>query len=213
MEKLQYISQGETAEQQLEGINKVLQGGCKWVQLRLKDMSLTEIQRVGIMVKDLCQSHGATFIINDHVAIAQALDADGIHLGLEDISIEEARKALGENKIIGGTANTWEHVLQRIDEGADYIGLGPLRFTPTKKKLSPILGLEGYQDILAKQREYGDTTPIVAIGGVTAEDLSDLMAIGLHGVAVSAALLRESDPRATIQTFNEKLYATTDYSR
>jgi thiamine-phosphate pyrophosphorylase len=213
MEKLQYISQGETAEEQLKGIETVLNGGCKWIQLRFKNAELTDIQKLGTKVKSLCERFGATFIINDHISLAQELDADGIHLGLDDSPIEEARKLLGSDKIIGGTANTWEHVQKRIAEKADYIGLGPLRFTPTKKKLSPILGVAGYEAILTEQARTGNNTPIFAIGGVTAEDIPSLMEVGVYGVAVSSALLQSNDAGKIIQNFNNKLHAEFKHSR
>jgi thiamine-phosphate pyrophosphorylase len=213
MEKLQYISQGETAEEQLRGIETVLNGGCKWIQLRFKNVELTEIQKLGTKVKTLCDSFGAAFIINDHILLAQELDADGVHLGLDDSPIEEARKLLGPDKIIGGTANTWEHVQKRIAEKADYIGLGPLRFTPTKKKLSPILGVAGYGAILTEQARTGNNTPIFAIGGVTAEDIPSLREVGVYGVAVSSALLQSNDAGKIIQNFNDKLHAEFKHSR
>jgi len=213
MNKLQFISQGETADQQLQGIQTVLDGGCKWIQLRYKNASLTDIHNLGLRVKMLCEAYDATFIINDHVRIALNLDADGIHLGLEDAPVKEARQLLGSNKIIGGTANTWQDVLNRIEEKVDYIGLGPLRFTKTKERLSPILGLEGFQDILTKKIALGNITPIYAIGSVTSEDIPALLACGVYGIAVSSALLERPNAAPIIQTINEKLYGSLDHSR
>ena len=213
MNKLQFISQGETAEQQLKGIKTVLDGGGKWIQLRYKNASLTDIHNLGLRVKKLCEAYDATFIINDHIRIAINLDADGIHLGLEDAPVKEARQLLGPNKIIGGTANTWQDVLKRIEEKVDYIGLGPLRFTQTKERLSPILGLEGYQNILSQKMAKGNNTPIYAIGSVVAEDIPDLLSFGVYGIAVSSALLEKPDAAPIIQTINEKLYGSLDHSR
>jgi len=213
MNKLQFISQGETADQQLQGIKTVLDGGCKWIQLRYKNASLTDIHNLGMRVKILCEAYNATFIINDHVRIAVNLDADGIHLGLEDSPVKEARQLLGPHKIIGGTANTWQDVLNRIDEKVDYIGLGPLRFTKTKERLSPILGLEGYQNILSQKIALGSNTPIYAIGSVVAEDIPDLLSCGVYGIAVSSALLEKPNAAPIIQIINEKLYGSLDHSR
>jgi thiamine-phosphate pyrophosphorylase len=212
-QRAQLFGKGDTAEEQLRGIETVLHGGCKWIQLRFKNATLTDIQNLGTEVKSLCKIFNATFIINDHILLAQELDADGVHLGLEDSPVEEARKTLGPDKIIGGTANTWEHVQKRVAEKVDYIGLGPLRFTPTKKELSPILGVAGYEAILSEQNRTGDRTPIFAIGGVTAEDIPALMDAGIYGVAVSSALLQGNDAGTIIQNFNEKLHATVKHSR
>ena len=121
-----------------------LEGGCRWVQLRMKDTPVEVIKPVALEVQALCRQYGATFIVDDHVELAKELHADGVHLGKKDMPIADARLMLGEEYIIGGTANTFEDVLQHYKDGADYIGCGPFRYTVTKKNLSPILGLEGY---------------------------------------------------------------------
>ncbi len=191
-DKLQYISQGSTAEAQLHNIQKALNGGCKWIQLRWKDVSEEEFMPVSLQVKEWCKEHNATFIINDYAEWAKEVNADGVHLGLNDSRIEEARKLLGENKIIGGTANTLEDVVQRIDENCDYIGLGPFRFTTTKDKLSPVLGLEGYKNIIEKLNYEGKQAKIYAIGGIELKDIPPLMETGIYGIAVSGLLTKNT---------------------
>ncbi|MDP1747125.1 MAG: thiamine phosphate synthase, partial [Bacteroidota bacterium] len=146
--KLQYISQGLTAKDQLDNIQSTLDAGCEWVQLRFKHAGEKEFSSVAEQVKNICQKYNATFIINDNVELAKNIDADGVHLGLQDMSVLQARTILGDNKIIGGTANTITDVLARIQESVDYIGLGPFRFTSTKTNLSPVLGLDGYKNIM-----------------------------------------------------------------
>ena len=188
LSKLQYISQGSTAEEQFHNIQKALNGGCKWIQLRWKNVSKEEFITLSLQVKEFCQKHQATFIINDYVEWAKEVDADGIHLGLDDTRIEEARKLLGENKIIGGTANTYNHIVQRISEDCDYIGLGPFRFTTTKDKLSPILGLEGYKEIIEKLNSEGKTAKIYAIGGIELKDIEPILNTGIYGIAVSGLI-------------------------
>lgn len=190
LSKLQYISQGSTDQEQLHNIQKALNGGCKWIQLRWKNVSKKEFIPVAVQVKEWCQHYQATFIINDYVEWAKEVDADGVHLGLDDTRIEEARKLLGENKIIGGTANTLEDVLQRIDEQCDYIGLGPFKFTTTKGNLSPILGLEGYKRIIEKLNSGGKKTKIYAIGGIELKDITPLMETGIYGIAVSGLITK-----------------------
>lgn len=193
MEKLQYISQGSTIEAQELNIRKALDNGIKWIQVRWKNASSeNEFIKLCEISKKLCSDNQTVCIINDHVQIAKDIDADGVHLGLQDTSIEVARHILGENKIIGGTANTISDVLQRINESCDYIGLGPLRFTSTKEKLSPILGFEGYEKIIYDLKEKSLKTPkIFAIGGVVLEDIKRLQEIGIYGAAVSGQITNQ----------------------
>ena len=203
--KLQYISQGTTVEEQLYNINQVLDNGCNWIQLRFKEASSLDLFTLAEAVKFLCEEYLATFIINDNVYLAQQLVADGVHLGLNDMSVEEARSFLG-NKIIGGTANTFGHVMQRVSEKCDYIGLGPYQFTETKSNLSPLLGLEGYNSILQKMEKQNIHIPIYAIGGITLEDVDYLMKTGIHGIALSKLITNSTQQEELITQLHEKLY-------
>ncbi|WP_313093406.1 thiamine phosphate synthase [Chryseobacterium flavum] len=192
MEKLQYISQGNTRQEQELHIRKALDNGIKWVQVRWKNAPENELINLCEISKQLCSEYHSVCIINDHVQIAKEIDADGVHLGLNDSSIEEARLILGENKIIGGTANTLSDVIRRINETCDYIGLGPLRFTTTKEKLSPVLGFEGYRNIVEGLKDKSIEIPkIFAIGSVASEDILPLQQIGVYGVAVSGLITRQ----------------------
>ena len=204
--KLQYISQGETVAEQLTNIQQALNAGCNWIQLRFKNATLHTTMQLAEEVKQLCTTYNATFIINDYPHIAKAVDAGGVHLGLTDVSINEAKKIVGEYKIIGGTANTLQHVLQRVEEGCNYIGLGPLRFTTTKLKLSPILGLEGYQQIMDALAERQIQLPIYAIGGIVLEDIPAIMKTGMYGVAVSSIITTHPEKKLLVQQLNTFLY-------
>lgn len=189
MEKLQYISQGITREEQETNIRKVLDNGVKWIQVRWKNAPEKDFIKLCEISKKLCSDYQTVCIINDHVHIAREMDADGVHLGLNDMSVETARHLLGEDKIIGGTANTFQDVLQRMVEPCDYIGLGPLRFTTTKEQLSPVLGFRGYQNIVQELKEKSLGIPkIFAIGGVVLNDIELLQQIGIYGVAVSGQI-------------------------
>lgn len=192
MEKLQYISQGKTMQEQELNIRKALDNGIKWVQIRWKNVPENDLISLCETSKQLCSEYQSVCIINDNAQLAKTIDADGVHLGLSDGSIKEARLILGENKIIGGTANTISDILQRIDESCDYIGLGPLRFTATKEKLSPVLGFEGYQKIINHLQEKSIEIPkIFAIGGVALEDIQPLQEVGIYGVAVSGQITNQ----------------------
>ena len=200
--RFQYISQGHTPEEHLSNCEKVLAAGGKWIQLRMKNFPLEEVEETALQVQSLCATFGATFIINDHVDLAKKINSDGVHLGLTDYPVRKARLILGQEKIIGGTANTLKDVLQRIDEGCNYIGLGPFRFTRTKEKLSPILGLEGYRSIIGQLDEKQRKTPIVAIGGIHVEDISSILATGISGIAVSGVLTNPINTKEIVERIN-----------
>jgi thiamine-phosphate pyrophosphorylase len=191
---IQFISHFTEQHTYLDSIRLALEGGIKWVQLRMKDATEDEFISVGTEVRKLCDQYGATFIIDDHVELVHKLKADGVHLGKNDMPIAEARNILGKDIIIGGTANTFEDIAAHYQATANYIGCGPFRFTTTKKGLSPTLGLEGYRNIMTKVKEAGINIPVVAIGGITAEDIPDIMQTGISGIALSGAILRAENP-------------------
>lgn len=191
---LQYISHFTPQIGYAEGIRMALEGGCRWIQLRMKDAPAEEIIACAEEVLPLCRRHGAKFLLDDHVELVRQLGADGVHLGKNDMPVDEARKILGPDIIIGGTANTIEDIIRLHKQGADYIGCGPFRFTTTKKNLSPILGLDGYKSIVLKMKELGIDLPIVAIGGITVEDIPAIMGTGVSGIALSGAILGAPDP-------------------
>lgn len=202
---LQYITDHKEGTSIPEQVEAVCRGGCRWVQLRAKDASREEFIRIGHAVKEICRRYGALFLINDRVDIAMELDADGVHLGKEDMNPLEARKLLGYSKIIGGTCNTFDDVVERYRQQVDYIGLGPFRFTSTKKRLSPILGLEGYRQIAEKCRETGIRLPIHAIGGIREDDIQPILATGITGIALSSLLKNNDDIAGQTRRIAEKL--------
>jgi thiamine-phosphate pyrophosphorylase len=164
--QLQFISHQNEKMSYLDGIHEAITGLCGWVQLRMKDASDDEVRPIAYKVKEWCKIMNVTFIIDDRVELVKEVGADGVHLGKNDMPIAEARKILGDDFIIGGTANTFEDIKAHYEAGADYIGCGPFRFTTTKEKLSPILGLEGYKEIIQKMKAENIDIPIVAIGGI-----------------------------------------------
>lgn len=193
---IQFISHSNERCSYLDGIRLALEGGCKWVQLRMKDAPDEQVAQLGVQARGLCERYGAKLILDDRVELVAKTGADGVHLGKNDMPIAQAREILGPGKIIGGTANTFEDIVAHWKAGADYIGCGPFRFTTTKKNLSPILGLEGYRDIVARMKDAGITLPLVAIGGITAEDIPAILETGVDGIAVSGTVLRAEDPAA-----------------
>ena len=194
--RLQYISHQTERYSYLDGIRMALEGGCRWVQLRMKGVPYPDedSMEIAFEAKRLCREHDAVFIIDDDVALVKVVQADGVHLGKRDISIEVARKILGSRYIIGGTANTFADVKALHKAGANYIGCGPFRFTTTKRGLAPVLGLEGYRSIVEQMKAEGINLPIVAIGGITEQDVPDIMQTGVSGIAVSGAVLNADNP-------------------
>lgn len=188
IEKLQYITHQSPSSTHCELIQKACLSGVKWVQLRVKNAPYEEWLRYAQNARHCSRETGATLIINDHVEIAKEVGADGVHLGKTDMPPIAARKILGKDAIIGGTANTFEDIQELAKQGVDYIGVGPFRFTITKENLSPILGLEGYQKIAQQCREAGITTPLIAIGGIRVEDVSEILGAGMYGIAAASAI-------------------------
>ncbi len=186
---LQFITHPSENMTILEEIENVVAGGCKWVQLRMKDAEKEEIKEVARKAKEICKKNDVILVIDDYVDIAKELELDGVHLGKNDMPVDEARKLLGEEFIIGATANTFEDIEALRHTDIDYIGLGPFRFTSTKKNLSPVIGIDGYAEIMRRKAESSINLPIVAIGGICYDDINDIMDTGISGIAVSGSLI------------------------
>lgn len=205
---IQFITHANERYDYLDGVRMALEGGCRWIQLRMKDASEEEILKTAESTRKLCRQYDAVFLLDDYVELVERLGADGVHLGKNDMPIDEARRLLGKDKIIGGTANTFEDVKRIYSAGADYIGCGPFRFTTTKKKLSPILGLDRYSRIIEQMNAYGINIPVIAIGGILLQDVPDIMQTGVSGVAISGAILNannDDNPVTTMKRFINKL--------
>lgn len=198
---IQFITHSNNRYGYVDGARLALEGGCRWVQLRMKEATEAEFMAAAAEIGRLCKEHGATFVLDDHVEWVEKTGADGVHLGKNDMPIDEARKILGSDKIIGGTANTFEDVERLYRQGADYIGCGPFRFTTTKKNLSSVLGLEGYQHIVDQMKSHGINLPIVAIGGILESDIKSILATGVSGIAVSGGILNAENPAEEMQRF------------
>ena len=182
-----------------------LEGGCKWIQLRMKEAYKEEVESMALRIKPLCKKHDAIFLINDHVDICKKTGADGVHLGKNDMPPAEARKILGNRFIIGGTCNTYEDILA-VKDHVDYVGCGPFRFTETKKKLSPTIGLDGYRNIVWNCRSNGINLPIIAIGGITADDITNIFNAGANGIALSGAILNAENPAAETERIVKTIF-------
>ena len=199
--RLHYITQGDifgyTHSQLAE---EVCMAGVNWVQLRVKKKGYADWKEIASDALKVCRKYKARLIVNDNVRIAKEIDADGVHLGKDDMLPKAARSLLGIEKIIGGTANTYIDIENLAEAGVDYIGLGPFRFTDTKENLSPVLGLEGYSKIIEECRKNGIKIPIIAIGGIKREDIKPLFGTGVYGIAVSSAINFELEKEKAVKT-------------
>lgn len=197
--RLMFITHRTQRYTECEEIKMVLEGGASWVQLRMKEnMSLDTAYRAF----QICSGYSPETVlcIDDAISIALACGAQSVHLGKNDMPVQDAWKMVAESDrkndifYIGATANTWEDIQHAVQQNASYIGLGPYRFTETKKKLSPVLGLEGYRILIRQCKEANIQIPIFAIGGICLEDVAPLMETGITGIAVSGAIIQASDP-------------------
>lgn len=201
--QVQFITHFTEHISYLDSVRIALEGGCRWIQLRMKHTSDEEFRRTAEEAVRMCRDYpGVTLIFDDRTQQAKEYGADGVHLGLTDMPVAEARKILPEGQyIIGGTANTLNDIRLHASSGADYIGCGPFRFTTTKDRdrLAPVLGLEGYRQIMDGMHRDGLHLPVVGIGGVTAEDMPALAETGLSGIALSGSILRAENPVAEMR--------------
>lgn len=194
MNGLLFITHQTERYSYLDSVGIALEGGCRQIQLRMKDLSVHEAIKIAEKAKALCDQYNAQLYIDDHVEICRQVKAAGVHLGKMDMPPSEARILLGNDFIIGGTANTFDDILHLHSEGVDYIGLGPFRFTETKKNLSPVLGPEGYSKIMNRCRDNHICLPVLAIGGITIEDIPAILQTGMSGIALSSTILNADNP-------------------
>lgn len=193
--KLQFITHYTEKYSYIDSARMALEGGCRWIQLRMKDAEESLLEETAVIVQNMCKEYDATFIIDDHVWLAKNIKADGVHLGKNDMSITEAREILGDSFIIGGTVNSFEDISRNLQSAVpDYFGCGPFRFTATKKNLSPILGVEGYRNIIHHMRDNHIYVPLIAIGGIGKNDILPLLESGVNGFALSGSVLHADNP-------------------
>ncbi|MEK6672382.1 MAG: thiamine phosphate synthase [Nitrospirota bacterium] len=167
-----------------------LRGGVKWIQFRAKEMSRKELYREALSLRDITSSFNAVFIVNDHADIAAAVDADGVHLGQDDLPLKEARKVVGR-RIIGISTHSLKEAIDASEGGADYIGFGPVFETMTKDAGVP----KGLDVLTGIKRNAG--LPVVPIGGISLGNLSSVIGTGVDTVAVSSAILNGDIERNT----------------
>lgn len=208
---LQFITNNPDKYSVAEQVQMAIEGGCRWIQLRMKDASDEEVRQVALELIPMCQENDTFLIIDDRVELVNELRVSGVHLGKDDMDPLKARELLGPHAIIGITANAAGDILKYKGKDVDYVGLGPLRFTTTKKNLSPEIGIDGYKAIVDEVRAAGVELPIVAIGGITLDDVAPIMQTGVNGIAVSGAIVNAVDPVDETSQFMQALMQSQGY--
>ncbi|MDO8446616.1 MAG: thiamine phosphate synthase [Deltaproteobacteria bacterium] len=177
---------------------KVLTGGAQILQLRGKGLSSKELLEQAREIRELTRTAGAILIVNDRADIALLSDADGVHLGQDDLPISEARKILGKEKMIGISTHSLEQAVKAEQEGADYIGFGPVFGTKTKADAEGAKGLRALLEV--KQRV---SIPVVAIGGINLENMGEVIDAGPDGAAVISAIIKAENIEDATRKFVE----------
>lgn len=192
MDRIYFITHKNEKYSYIDSAKLALDCGIRLIQLRMKQASEVEMLNTAYILKEECDKYGAKLIVNDNADLALKIGANGVHIGQNDEAISIVRNKIKENQIIGMTCNTKEQILKAIEQKADYIGLGPYRFTNTKQNLSPILGIEGY-------RNLDCDIPIYAIGGIRLEDVEKLSQTKVYGIALSSLILESKEPEKLIK--------------
>ncbi|MCH5231171.1 MAG: thiamine phosphate synthase [Muribaculaceae bacterium] len=191
---LQFITNSKSKTPVIDQVLAVIDGGCRWIQIRMKDASDEEIKKVVEAVKPKCIETGSFLLLNDRVELAKELNVGGVHLGKEDMPVSKARMLLGPAAVIGVTANTYADIAAVSNLDIDYFGIGPYANTETKDNLSPLLGLDGIRDISYEMSKNDILIPHVAVGGIKLDDVVPLLEVGgVNGVAVSSAIAYADD--------------------
>lgn len=202
---LQFITNTECGVPVADQVKAVLEGGGRWIQIRMKDASDEEISKVVGEIMPACLEKQAFLILNDRVELAKTLDVGGVHLGKKDMLPSQARLILGPAAVIGVTANTFDDIRAVRSLDIDYIGMGPFRDTTTKKDLAPVLGLDGIKALCDEMQKEEINIAHVAVGGIRLEDVEPLMKAGVNGIAVSGAIANAPDIKKATEDFLKAL--------
>lgn len=168
-------------------VEEAIKNGVSFVQLREKDLEYDEFKKLALDIKKVTDKYKIPFLINDNVALAIEIDSDGVHIGQGDLAIEEARKIIGEDKILGVSASNMDQAIDAQEKGADYLGVGAV-FPTSSKDTEVSLSLEELKDIKERVR-----IPVVAIGGINHENIHLLEASKIDGVSVISTILAKED--------------------
>lgn len=176
-------------------VEQVIRGGATIVQLREKETSEEEMIATGRRLHAITRKYNVPLVVNDNIRVTLAIDAEGLHIGQGDMSVRQARRRLGSHKILGVSAKSVEEALTAQQDGADYLGVGPIFETRTKKDAGEPIGIKTLSEIVKEV-----DIPVVAIGGIRTENVASVMRAGASGIAVISAIMGAKDPeRATAE--------------
>jgi thiamine-phosphate pyrophosphorylase len=205
IEKLQFISHDLDTLSHIQQAQIACEAGAKWFQYRCLTKTdedlLSDIQ----IIAEICDDWGATLIVTDHVHLNGKADIQGFHIEDMDADFRALREKLGEATTIGGSSNTLAGLIRLANEGLDYAGFGPFSITTTKPNNAPLLGIEGYRQAMLALREQNIDLPVLAVGGVTLEDIDQLMETGVFGIAASAAINQAEDMGTAYRQFYDRI--------
>ena len=206
IEKLHFITHDIVQHTHIAQAQLACEAGAKWIQYRClsktDDELLTDINQIA----EICDDWGATLIVTDHIHLKGKADIQGFHIENMEADFIALRKRIGEEYTLGGSANTTENLIRLAKEGADYAGFGPFKLTTTKPNRSPLLGINGYSDAMKKLTAENIDLPILAVGGVTLQDIAQLLSTGIYGIAASSAINQEENLSLSYQNFYTAIF-------
>lgn len=205
IEKLQFITHDIEQLSHIEQVQIACEAGAKWIQYRCLTKNDEELLEDIHVIAEICDDWGATLIVTDHVHLNGKADIQGFHIEDMDADFVALRELLGEAVTIGGSANTVENLIRIAAQGADYAGCGPFSVTTTKPNNAPLLGLEGYKNVVTVLKEKQINMPVLAVGGITLADVDALMETGIFGIAASAAINQAEDMKEAYLDFYDKV--------
>src|SRR3990167_5318032 len=215
--RIQYITHPRENFDELSWVHRLHENGVNWIQLRIKEDDfiqqfpqkhfLASFHEIADKMRAVTEALGMLLTINDEAEVARFSNADGLHVGQEDMLQDSAFEQLQTDKILGGTANSITEMERFNGVCMSYFGVGPFRSTTTKSTLKPVLGLEGYQTMIDFLRTENKTVPVYAIGGILASDVNDILETGVYGIAVSGAFFNEKHSPEVIRAFVDKTEA------
>lgn len=185
----------------LELAGLAIRGGADTIQYRQKSGSTREMIHIAAQMKKVCSDHDVPLIVNDRVDVAIAAEADGVHLGQDDFPIPLARELTGEEMIIGASASNMEEVEKCILDGADYVGFGPVYPTASKDDAGSVKGIDSLGQVVKAV-----TLPIIAIGGISLDNISQILRTDVHGIAVISSVCCQEDPEGSTRALYQMLH-------
>lgn len=205
--RFHYLTQDLPDRSHIEQVEIACKAGANWIQYRCLTKSDDELIEELHQVASICDDWGATLILTDHYHLLDKVDAQGVHLENMNADFNDIREKISDEKTLGASANSVDDIKRITESGVvDYIGCGPFAITQTKPNDYPVLGANGYKTIIEQLNSIEKDIPLIAVGGIKIEDVEDVLASGVYGIAVSAAVNLATDPGSALKDFYKKIY-------